>query len=109
MVERADLAVVATVIADALYDVWGGDPNEPRRPPRAVTVFEVAEFLKGPSGPSRIAVIHETDSSACGLVFSPEVPYLLVFNIERENDPKPLHTGLCKVKTLDEPNWKEVE
>ena len=104
MVRRANLAVVATAIADAMFDHWGSEPHSPRGPLRAVTIFRIHQVLKGPIETDRIAVLHEIDSAACGLVFSPGVRYLLTFHIGRVDGPAPLRIGLCNVKVLDRPD-----
>ena len=97
---RATLAVTAKAVADALLDIWGRDPQVPLPPPRAVTIFEVEQVHKGPPVGSRIAVVHEIDSGACGLSFDPEGRYLLAFGMPVGDEPEPLRIGLCSVRAV---------
>ena len=100
MVERAVLAVTATAIAAAPFDVWGRDADVPLPPPGAVTIFEVEQVLKGPPVDRRLAVLHEIDAGACGIVFNLEASYLLAFSMQRGEGPTPLRIGLCGVKAV---------
>ena len=129
MVARADLAIVASPVATALFDAWGGDPEMPRRPPRAVTIFHVQRVLEGRSGlervsgrfsatrrmsqgtpvPERVAVLHALNGAACGLVFDTGRRYLLAFRIESMDEPAPLRIGLCSVKTLGPLDRRDAE
>ena len=101
MVERAALAVTATAIAAAPFDVWGRDPETPLPPARAVTIFEVQRVLEGLSVDRRIAVLHEIDPGACGIVFELGASYTLAFTMRHGDGPMPLRIGLCGVKAVD--------
>ena len=101
LVENSDLAVVVNTIIGALFDVWAGDPQTPLPPPRAVTIFQVERVLKGSPVSGRIAVLHEIDPGACGIEFTTEERYLLVFNLRKADEPGPLRIGLCSVRTVE--------
>ena len=100
MVRSADIAVKATAITDALFDIWTGDVRPHRSSQQAVTVFRVDQVLKGPLPENRIAVLHNTYPPTCGLRFAPDVRYLLIFVRKRDNKPRPLVAGLCAVKAI---------
>ena len=106
MVERVSFAVVASVVADAPFDLGEGDLLPP---PRAVTIFRVERVLKGPSVSDRIAVLHEVDPAGCGLGFAAEERYLLAFGAWKEEAPAPLRINLCGVRVLDAPDRRNDE
>ncbi len=94
-VRRADLAVVATAIADAPFDVRK-EPSGLSRPSRAVTLFRVERVRRGAFDGERMAVLHRTDSAACGLRFSAGERYLLAFRFRAgKTEPGPLRIGFC--------------
>ena len=101
LVENSDLAMVASAVVGAPFDVWAGDPQTPLPPPRAVTIFRVGRVLKGLPVSGRIAVVHQTDPGACGLEFTTEKDYLLAFSLRKMDAPGPLRIGLCSVRTVD--------
>ena len=100
MVRRADTAVKATVITDALFDTWTRDVLPHRSSQQAVTVFRVDQVLRGSLPENRIAVLHNIYPPTCGLRFAPDVRYLLTFVRKRDGKPRPLVTGLCEVKAM---------
>ena len=100
MVRRADIAIKATVITDALFDIWTADVRPHRSSQQAVTVFRVDQILKGPLPENRIAVLHNIYPPTCGLRFAPDVRYLLTFVRTRDDKPRPLVAGLCTVKAM---------
>ena len=101
LIENSDLAMVVNTITGAPFDVWGGDPQTPLPPPRAVTIFRVERVLKGSPVSGRIAVLHEIDPGACGIEFTIEEFYLLVFSLENADEPGPLRIGLCSVRAVE--------
>ena len=100
MLARATLAVTAQAVTDAPFDIWGRNPQTPLPPPRAVTIFRVDRILKGPAVGDRIAVLHDVDPGACGILFDPAKTYLLAFGAPRGDEPGPLRIGLCSVKAV---------
>ena len=100
MVRRADIAVEATMISDALFDIWTGDARPHRSSQQGVTVFRVDQVLKGSLPDDRIAVLHNIYPPTCGLRFAPDVRYLLTFVRKRDGTPRPLVAGLCTAKAM---------
>ena len=101
LIENSDLAMVVNAIVDAPFDFWAGDPQTPLPPPHAVTIFRIERVLKGSPASGRIAVLHETDPGACGIEFTIEEHYLLVFSLGKADEPGPLRIGLCSVRIAD--------
>ena len=100
MVSRADIAVKATVITDALFEAWTSTVPPHRSSQQAVTVFRVEQVLKGPLPQDRIAVLHNVYPPTCGLRFALNLRYLLTFVRPPDDRPRPLVAGLCSVKAL---------
>ena len=89
MVRRADIAIEATVITDALFDIWTRTVPPHRSSQQAVTVFRIDQVLKGSLPQDRIGVLHNIYPPTCGLRFAPDMRYLLIFVRKRDDKPRP--------------------
>lgn len=100
LIDESDLAFVGRAVIDGAYDVGETESGRSRLPARRVTIFAMEQALKGSAGAERIAVLHGTDSAACGIVFAPDERYLLTSRWGREAGPGPFRVGLCGVRRL---------
>ena len=110
MVQRATLAVMAQAITDAPFKVWTDRMSERvSAVQEGVTLFRVLRIVTGRLESERIAVVHNLETSACGLRFRSGERYLLTFR-SREPSGKPvvLRAGLCHVKHQNSADTSEA-
>ena len=91
--------------AQAADVVFKGAPIGSRRTPYgAVTVFRVASVLKGRVG-ATVEVTHGTDSAACGVLFQPGQPVLVL--ADRAAGGR-VSTNLCSQPMFSEREYRQA-